>query len=432
MSVALDLNIPEKMLPFWTEDARYKVAHGGRGGGKSWAVARMLLTKGFTEPMRILCTREVQRTIRDSVHRLLSDQIQELGLGGFYDVQDTEIRGLNGTLFIFSGLSSQTAESIKSFEGVDLVWVEEAQSVSKRSWDILTPTIRKPGSQIWVTFNPELDTDATYQRFVLTPPPGAIVVEINYGDNPWLTPELKYERAHAEASMSPEDYAHIWDGVPRSAVIGAIYAKEVDTLIRGGRVRPVPYDPSLRVHTVWDLGWNDSIAIILVQRVASEVRVIHYIEDDHRTLESIVHEDLAPMKLNWGYDWLPHDGYAATLAASGKSIAAQLKRLGRRVHPRGVPRIGVETGIKTARSLFQRAYLDVEYAARLLECLKRYRRGVNANTGEEGAPVHDEYSHGADAWRGLALVIDDMTNEDDADEQIYVPGWQPRDRTMGI
>ena len=175
-----------KKLRFLFEPMRYKVAYGGRGSAKSWSFARTLLIQASRKPLRILCTREVQKSIRDSVHKLLSDQIQALGLGTFYDVQQAVIRGENGSEFIFAGLSDQTAESVKSFEGVDIAWVEEAQAVSDRSWGILIPTIRKDGSEIWVSFNPELDTDPTWLRFVENPPPDAVSVPVNYHDNPWF------------------------------------------------------------------------------------------------------------------------------------------------------------------------------------------------------------------------------------------------------
>src|SRR5574343_99827 len=152
MSRSVDAHFPKK-LEFLFKPKRYKVAYGGRGSGKSWGVARALLIQGAQSPLRILCAREVQKSIKQSVHQLLTDQIQALGLGGFYEVLETEIRGKNGTQFYFAGLASHTVESIKSFEGAQRVWVEEGQTVSKKSWDILIPTIRAPASEICVTFN---------------------------------------------------------------------------------------------------------------------------------------------------------------------------------------------------------------------------------------------------------------------------------------
>lgn len=139
------LQLPEKLRDIWLP-RRYKVMHGGRGGAKSWSVASVLLVMAADRPLRVLCAREVQKSMRDSVHRLLKDAIVRMGLESFFEVLDTEIRGANGSLFLFTGLQSHTVDSIKSFEGVDLVWVEEAHGVSKKSWDVLIPTIRKEGS----------------------------------------------------------------------------------------------------------------------------------------------------------------------------------------------------------------------------------------------------------------------------------------------
>ena len=185
--------------------------YGGRGGGKSHSVAAALLLLGQSSQCRILCAREVQKSIKQSVHQLLSDTIQRLGLGSFYEVLESEIRGLNGTTISFAGLANNTVESIKSFEGVTHVWCEEAQTVSKRSWDILTPTIRKPGSEIWVTFNPFLRTDNTYIRFVTKSPDNAWVIKVNYDSNPWFPPELEEERLHCKEN-DPDNYNNIWEG----------------------------------------------------------------------------------------------------------------------------------------------------------------------------------------------------------------------------
>jgi phage terminase large subunit len=201
------------------------VAFGGRGSGKSWGFARALLIQAANKPLRILCTREIQKSIKQSVHTLLNDQIQALGLGAFYEVLESEIRGRNGSSFTFAGLASNTVESIKSFEGCNIVWVEEGQTVSKRSWDILIPTIRSEGSEIWVSFNPDVDTDDTYQRFVVNPPDNAKVVKVNYSDNAWFPSVLEIERLHSK-EHNP-DYANIWEGDCKAAVDGAIYSNEI-------------------------------------------------------------------------------------------------------------------------------------------------------------------------------------------------------------
>lgn len=391
--------------------ARYKVLHGGRGSGKSWAIARALLLQGAQDKLRILCTREIQKSLKDSVHALLSDQISGMGLESFYTVLESEIRGLNGTQVLFAGLQQHTVESIKSFEGCDRVWVEEAQSVSEKSWDVLIPTIRRPGSEIWVSLNPQLESDPTYQRFIAHPPPGAWVEQVNHDRNPWMPPELEAERLHAKATMPEAKYAHIWEGRCMPAVEGAIYFDDVALAEEQGRFREFPADPILKTHCVWDLGWNDSMSIILVQRSgAGELRIVDYIEDSHRTLDSYV-KQLQAMSHHWGNDWLPHDGFAKEFR-TGKSAEEILQAMGRKV--RATPKMDVESGIKAARQVFSRVYINTGAPGtkRLIECLKRYRRDVSQKTGEAGAPLHDEFSHGADAFRYLSVCADELTNAD--------------------
>lgn len=400
------ISLPGKLKPLF-QPAQYKVLHGGRGSGKSWGVARVLLIKARQKKIRVLCAREVQKSIKDSVHALLSDQIQALGFGADFEVLETEIRcRRTGSVFLFSGLAMHTVESIKSFEGCDLCWVEEAQNVSGKSWDVLEPTIRKPGSEIWLTFNPQLETDETFQRYVVNPPPGAIVIEMNYWDNRWFPEELEIKRQHAKATMKPEKYRHIWEGKCMPAVEGAIYFDEVAKAQEEGRITSVSHDRLLKTHAIWDLGWNDAMAIVIVQRSASELRVIDYIEDSHKKLSDYV-DMLNAKPYNWGSDWLPHDGFAKDFK-TGKSADEMLRAMGRNVSR--TPNMDVEGGIKAAREVFERVYFDKVKTERLVECLKRYRRNMGQKTGEAGTPLHDEYSHGADAFRYLALCADQLKN----------------------
>lgn len=401
----LDIRFPPK-CKFLFRPAPYKFLRGGRGSAKSWSVARALLVLGMDRPLRILCAREVQKSIKQSVHQLLRDQIAALDLGGEYEVLEHEIRGPAGTLFLFSGLSDLTADSIKSFEGVDIVWLEEAQSISAASWRILTPTIRKAGSEIWATFNPQLDSDATMVRATTQQFPGTVSVEMNWRDNPWFSAKLEAERQHAQATMRAWEYEHVWEGKCLPAVEGAIYADEMAEST--GRIIPMSADPMLLSHAVWDMGWADSMAIVIVQRAASEIRVIDYVEDSRRKLSDYV-IDLQAMPLVWGNDWLPHDAWA-TRHQSGKPDADVLKAMQRL--PLRVPNADVERGIRAVRQLFPRVWFNSGSPGvmKLLESLRRYRRSVPTATGEPGAPVHDAASHGADAVRYLALVAEKLTN----------------------
>lgn len=406
------LEFPE-VFRFLFDPKRYKVAHGGRGSGKSWAFARALLIQTAQQPLRVLCTREIQKSIKESVHRLLSDQIQAMGLGQFFEVVENEIRGANGSLFVFAGLASHTVESIKSYEGVDRVWIEEAQTVSKKSWDILTPTIRKDGSEIWVSLNPDLDTDETYQRFVVSPPADSHVVRVNWDANPWFPAVLEAERLECQRTR-PRDYANIWEGACKIVLDGAIYAEEILAAVETGRICNVPADPMLKTHCIFDLGWNDAMTVILVQRMASEIRVIDYMEHSFKTLEWFSSELrnkrlLGDIQHNWGTVWLPHDGRHKNLQ-TGKSAQEVMQALKWSVQI--VDMIDVETGIRNARQALPRTMFDRDKAARLVECLKRYRRAIPTTTGEPAKPVHDEYSHGADAYRYLAAVADKLRNEE--------------------
>ena len=417
-----ELLVPEKLEQIW-QPKRYKVMHGGRGGGKSWTVAGVLLAMAAERPLRVLCAREIQKSIKQSVHQLLTDQIARLGLGAFFEVLETEIRGANGSLFLFSGLQTHTVDSIKSFEGCDIVWVEEAHGVSKKSWDVLIPTIRKEGSEIWLTLNPDMETDETYKRFIASPSPDTWVAEINWRDNPWFPEVLDDERKKAKRTMLADDYAHIWEGRARRVAEGAIYRHEVEQLYLEQRARDVPYDPTLPVHTVWDLGWNDAMVIYMVQRGPQDVRIIDYIEDSHRTLDWYVAQlDKRPYR--WGTDFLPHDGKTKNLQ-TGKSTEQLLRAMGRK-SVRSQERAGdVEEGIKAARMIFPRCYFDQTKAARALECLKRYQRRVHSVTHEPMEPLHDEYSHGADCARYIAGWVDAMRNDKDKDyEMPPPPDWR--------
>jgi phage terminase large subunit len=401
------VELPKKLGFLITDKYRYKGAYGGRGSAKSWTFARALIILGASKPLRILCAREVQKSIKQSVHKLLSDQIQALGLGHFYEVLDTEIRGKNGTEFSFSGLATHTVDSIKSYEGCDICWVEEAHAVSKRSWDVLIPTIRKEGSQIWVTLNPELETDETYQRFVANPPPDSMIVKMNYTDNPWFSDVLEQERLHCKLT-DPKGYENIWEGKCLPAAAGAIYYDEVANAEEEKRICNVPYDPLLKVHVVFDLGWNDAMAISLVQRSSSEIRLIEYIEDSHKTLD-YYSAMLKDKKLNWGDMWLPHDGRNKDFK-TGKSAEEIMQALGWTV--KITPNMSIEDGIRLTRMTFGRMYFDKTKTERLLQCAKRYRRSINQTTNEPGAPMHDEWSHGADNLRYVAINAEAMSNED--------------------
>jgi phage terminase large subunit len=399
---AANAEFPEKLACLF-EPSRYKVLYGGRGGAKSWGIARALLILGAKSPLRILCAREFQTSIKDSVHKLLCDQIEALGLLGFYEITQATIRGKNGTEFAFAGLRNNIS-NIKSFEGVDICWCEEAQSVSRLSWNVLIPTIRKAGSSIWVSFNPELETDETYQRFVLKPPADCMIRKVNWSDNPWFPETLRLEK-DALKERDIEAYNTVWEGICRQTVDGAIFAREMQMAELQGRITTVNYDPSKPVHAVFDLGWSDSTAIWFLQFVGMETRLIRYLEDSQRTISHYMAE---MQKFGYVYDtlWLPHDAQNQTLAAAGRSIEDIVRSAGYKVSI--IPRVPIPDSINAARTIFPNCWFDRENAADGISCLRHYRYDVDPETGGfSKQPLHDHYSHGADAFRYIGLMVNE-------------------------
>ena len=403
-SAIANVQFPAKLsCLFNPEKSRYRVLYGGRGGAKSWGVARALLIKGASKPLRILCAREFQTSIKDSVHKLLSDQINELNLQGFYEITQNAIRGKNGTEFAFVGLKNNVA-NVKSYEGVDICWCEEAQSVSRNSWNVLIPTIRKQDSEIWVTFNPELETDETYQRFVVKPPENAIIQKINWNDNPWFPETLALEK-DALKSRDPSAYQTVWEGLCRLTVDGAIFANEMQVAELDGRITKVNYDPTKPVHAIFDLGWADSTAIWFLQFVGMETRLIRYHEDSQKTISHY----LALMQTyGYMYDtlWLPHDAQNKTLASNGKSIEEIVRAAGYKT--RIIERTPIADSINAARTIFRNCWFDRENCYDGLQCLRHYRYDVDPETGQfSRQPLHDQYSHGADSFRYIGLMVNE-------------------------
>jgi phage terminase large subunit len=387
---------------FVPEKARYRVLYGGRGGSKSWNIARALLLKGCEQKIRVLCAREYQTSIKDSVHKLLCDQIFALELEAHYEITERSLRGTNGTEFIFVGVKNNT-NNVKSIEGIDICWVEEAQSVTPNSWNVLVPTIRKADSEIWISFNPELPTDETWKRFVMNPPENAVVQKINWNDNPYFPEVLDLER-RALQGRDIEAYNNVWEGIPRQTVNGAIFAKEVTMAELEGRICNVPWDASKPCHAVFDLGWADQTAVWILQFIGQETRLLRYFEDSQQTISYY----LAKLQsFGYVYDtiWLPHDAKAKSLG-TGKSIEEIVRATGMKVQI--LDRVPVNDSINAARTIFNKCYFDRQNTEEGLQCLRHYRYDVDPDTKMFSAkPLHDEYSHGADAFRYIGLMINE-------------------------
>jgi phage terminase large subunit len=332
----------------------------------------------------------------------------------FYEITQTTIRGINGTEFIFAGIKNNT-NNIKSIEGIDIAWVEEAQSVSANSWNVLIPTIRKQDSEIWVSFNPELPTDDTWKRFVESPPESSVVVKVNWNDNPWFPETLNLERL----SLKGRDlsaYNNVWEGATRNTVDGAIFGKEMEQAELENRITTVPYDPSKPCHAVFDLGWADNTACWIIQYVGFDIRVLRYFEDNQKTIQ---HYLSLMQTFGYIYDtiWLPHDGAAKSLG-TGKSIEEIVRATGLKVQI--LDRVPITDSINAARTIFPRCYFDRKNTEEGLNCLRHYRYDVDEHGTFSQKPLHDIYSHGADAWRYIGLMVNEPKKRQPV-KQTYAP-----------
>lgn len=401
----VDASFPEALNCLFTPK-RYKVLWGGRGAGRSWGVARALLLFGTERPIRVLCARELQKSIDESVHKVLSDQIAKLGLEDFYDIQKAHIMGANGTSFSFEGIKNNV-NKIRSYEGIDYCWVEEAIKVSANSWAVLIPTIRKKGSEIWLTFNPELETDYTYKRFVKDiDKDNSFVIHMTWEDNPWfaeteLMAEMEYSRKN-----NPDEYLNVWAGLCKQVLEGAVYARELRSAREEGRIGKVPYYPQVPVSTFWDLGRANNTSIWFAQRVALQYRIINYYEANASTIDmndpsgGINHFIKICQSMGYTYEtmWLPPDARAKRL---GTKLSIQ-EMVGQYYPVRIAPNLSKVDGINAARVIFPNCWFDEEKCADGLQALHHYRYEVHDGQFSN-EPVHDWASDGADAFRYLAV-----------------------------
>jgi phage terminase large subunit len=392
-------------LPDWaecllTQGPRYTIFHGGRGSAKSMSVATALVLRAAAEPLRILCFREIQESIDESVKAIIEQRIKDAGLEGFFTITKREITGANGSKFIFRGLSDETADSIKSLFDIDIAWGEEGQAITKNSLDLFLPTIRKETSEIWFTMNPELDTDPVYTTFIQKRPANARIIEVNWDRNPFWNAAMEAERLRSKAD-DPDDYDHIWEGVPRSAVAGAIYRREMHVIATENRIRPLLPDPVLGTHAVFDLGIDDMMSITISQADVSGLRVVGFHEDNNHAIEHYC-EWLKDNGWKGAVIWLPHDGSARSVQ-TGLTTKQTVQKLGWQVET--VPDIGVEPGIKMARTALKNAFFsDSPEVDELIEHLRRYSRN------KAGHPKHDEHSHAADSFRYTAVAMTHFKN----------------------
>jgi phage terminase large subunit len=401
-----EIELPPKLVNLFDGEARYRVAFGGRGSGKTRSFALMSAVYGYRWGMsgkqgQILCAREHLNSLDESSLEEVKSAIQSVEwLDAYYEIGEKYIRSRDGRVsYVFAGLR-RNLDSIKSKARVILAWVDEAENVSEAAWQKLIPTIREEESEIWVTYNPESKHSAVHQRFRVNPSGDVKVCEINWRDNPWFPDVLNQERMN-DQKLRPDVYDHVWEGAFLIHVEGAYYTVEMREANAEGRIGSAPYDRSVGVVTAWDLGVGDSTAIWFAQMVGPEVRLIDYYESSGVGLDHYV-AVLNSRGYNYTDHILPHDVRVRELG-TGKSRLETLDNLG--VRPITIAaQLNVDDGIQAVRSLLGRAWFDEEKCERGIDCLRQYRRDYDENNKSfKARPLHDWSSHGADAMRYLAI-----------------------------
>lgn len=417
------IEFPAKVAPLF-EPHPYKIIYGGRGKGASWSFARALLELGKRRKLFIVCGREIQNSIKESVHKLIADQIEtitdiekasKLGqekdfvhFNKFYEVKQSEIVGRNGTKFTFVGIKNNVS-SIKSMEAIDIFAVFEADAVSKDSWDKVLPTVRRDppfgpfdkGSEVWVEFNPELDTDETYQRFVVKPPRGAVVIEMSYKDNPFF-PQILRDQMQEMKERDPDNYRTVWEGKTRKTLQGAIFAKELETAINEGRLSPhIKLDPTKPVTISFDLGDSDLCAWWAWQQIGMEHNAVDYYGNSGFGIDHYL-EMIEDRKLKVKTILLPHDAAQAHQSARGAKLGNTIEKQVRAIYGdkvKLVPRVSVVNRINATRALFPRINIAEGACSDGVKSLTRYRYAVNAQKETRSPqPLHDVHSNPADAF----------------------------------
>lgn len=387
-------------------DARYKGAHGGRGSGKSHffadnAVERCVLRA----PQRILCGREVQKSLKESAKLLIEDKIERFAFNKF-KVKNDEIYAPNGGVIIFQGMRDHNADTIKSYEGFDVAWVEEAHRLTAKSLQLLRPTIRKPGSELWFSWNPFRRSDPVDALLRgTTRPSNSLVVRANWSDNPWFPSELESERLH-DLSFSPS-YRHIWEGDYATVVEGAYFAKSLNDALTEGRICRVAGDPLQTIRVFCDLGGSsnsaDAFAMWVAQFLGREIRVLDYYEAVGQA--GAVHfQWLRDKGYEGAHIWLPHDGtqnhgpinttWEGAFKDAGFPKVNVIKNQGQ-----GAARQRIEA----ARRIFPSIWFNAETTEAGREALGAYHEKKDEQRQIGLGPEHDWASHGADAF-GLMCI----------------------------
>jgi phage terminase large subunit len=406
------------------EPARYKGAHGGRGSGKSHFFADLLIEDALANKgMRAVCIREVQKSLKESAKRLIEDKLAEHNLGEadgfrvFREVVETPGDGI----ITFQGMQDHTAESIKSLEGYQRAWVEEAQTLSARSLSLLRPTLREEGSEIWFSWNPRRKSDPVDVMLRgQTLPTGATVVRANWSDNPWFPKVLGQERMDCLRD-TPDQYDHIWEGGYATVLEGAYYARSLAEA--KDRIGRVSRDPLMQLRAFWDIGVRDACAIWIAQFIGREIRVLDYYEAVGQPLATHL-------------EWLRTKGYGSALCVlphdGNKEDAVHAVRYEDHIKAAGfdtetIPNQGKGAALKrveAGRRLFPSIWFNAETTDSGRAALGWYHEKKDEARNVGLGPDHDWSSHGSDAFGLMCVAYEEPPNKRPSEKRTFgTGGW---------
>jgi len=403
----LEIKTAAAFLPL-LQPSRYKGVWGGRGSGKSQFFGDLMVEEHLMYPgFRSVCLREVQKTLSESAKRLIEDKIEEYGLQkqGFRILKDRIETPGNGVI-IFMGMADHNNESIKSLEGFDRAWFEEAQTMSKRSLQLLRPTIRKPGSELWFSWNPSRKVDAIDVLLRGENLPSSnIVIKANWSENPWFPDVLNAERLDDQQNF-PDSYEHVWEGGYITAQDGAYFAKVITKARLDGRISFVARDPLMTVYAFWDIGGTgakaDAASIWICQFIGQEIRVLDYYEAQGQELS----EHVGWLRSN-DYEkammYLPHDGvkHDNVFRVTYESALKQAGFIVRIMKNAGAG--AANQRVEGVRRMFPRVWMDKVKCSAGIDALGWYHEKKDDHRGIGLGPDHDWSSHAADAFGALCL-----------------------------
>jgi phage terminase large subunit len=394
------------LTPRWAvpllKPARYKGAHGGRGSGKSHFFAEYIIENHVADPNQsTVCVREIQKSLDQSVKRLLESKIEELNAGWYFEVQESKILSKHGNgLIIFQGMQNHTADSIKSLEGYDRAWVEEAQTLSQLSLDLLRPTIRKPHSEILFSWNPRYKTDPVDVLLRKNAPPDTVVVQANWSDNPWF-PDVLRKEMEFDFDNDPDKAEHIWNGAYGSSQ-GAILARWIGKARRSGRINNnVGYDVSgMPIEVSADLGFRDTASFWYWQRVPGGFNLLKYDGDSGLDADEWIPRIQENIKSlgKLGKIWLPHDSRAKTFQSRHTTMERFIEAFGLE-YVGLVPQSKKQDQINAARAIIDRCAFHEELCGDGLDGLEAWEFIYNEDAGVfSREPNHNWASHPSDAF----------------------------------